>query len=71
MYSSLYQNLGERAANLGISLLKNMSRTSSHESDLRSSLSVKSEGGNPDVSPPNILAVDTIIQDTIIEDEWG
>ncbi|XP_039129242.1 DNA polymerase zeta catalytic subunit isoform X3 [Dioscorea cayenensis subsp. rotundata] len=63
--------LAERAANLGISLLKNMSRTPSHESDLRSRHSVKTEGGNPDVSPPDTLAADAIIQDTIIDDEWG
>ncbi|KAM0954326.1 putative DNA-directed DNA polymerase [Dioscorea sansibarensis] len=63
--------LAERAANLGISLLKNMSRTPSHESELGSRHSVKTEGGNPDVLPPNTLAAETIIQDTRIEDEWG
>ncbi|KAJ0979746.1 hypothetical protein J5N97_015220 [Dioscorea zingiberensis] len=63
--------LAERASNLGINLLKSLSRTPSHESELRSRRPVKPQEELPDAKPPDTLVANTIIQDTIIEDEWG
>ncbi|XP_073113931.1 DNA polymerase zeta catalytic subunit isoform X4 [Elaeis guineensis] len=60
--------LAERAAHLGISLLKNISRTPAYEMQKSIQNSANLESFN--VLPESSVA-DTVLEDAITEDEWG
>lgn len=59
--------LAERAAHLGISLLKNISRTPAYEMK-KSQSSANPESCN--VLPESSVA-DTVLEDAIVDNEWG
>ncbi|XP_017700432.1 DNA polymerase zeta catalytic subunit isoform X2 [Phoenix dactylifera] len=60
--------LAERAAHLGISLLKNISRTPAYE--MKKSIRNSANPESCNVLPETSVA-DTVLEDAIIEDEWG
>lgn len=62
--------LAERAAHLGIGLLNSISRTPSERKATAGDLEV-SERGIPDNLRQEAALADSVIDDAIIEDEWG
>ncbi|OVA15023.1 DNA-directed DNA polymerase [Macleaya cordata] len=64
--------LAERAAHFGLGLLNNISRTPASETKTTAGNSATLEKGIPDNLIPEALMADTIVlEDAIIDDEWG
>lgn len=64
--------LAERAAHLGIGLLRKISRTPFFETKADTNDSTNPEKGILDNALPNALVSDSVVlEDEIIEDEWG
>ncbi|XP_058083823.1 DNA polymerase zeta catalytic subunit isoform X2 [Magnolia sinica] len=64
--------LAERAAHLGIGLLKNISRTPAFETKVApSDLEDRGKGIADNLLPEAIIADPIMLEDSIIEDEWG
>lgn len=64
--------LAERAAHLGIGLLRNISRTHLFETKAGTNDSTNPEKGIPDHVLMDALVSDSVVcEDAIIEDEWG
>ncbi|XVE63010.1 hypothetical protein DITRI_Ditri06bG0165400 [Diplodiscus trichospermus] len=63
--------LAERAAYLGIGLLNEISRTPSETKIKAEDANISEKGLEDELLPPPLIADNAVMEDTIIEDEWG